>query len=152
MTMRFHHRGLTVPDLDEAIAFFQKALGFEIVLRTAPGGPAATDYAVAVGIPPGTPANGLAVLRGCGTTVELFDYGQPPDAAFPPNHQVGGQHLAFEVDDLDAALALLVAAGCTPRAAPRTAAAPAFRGMRWVYVIAPFGLQLELVQFPDGSF
>lgn len=148
--MRFHHLGLTVPDLDGAVAFFCDVLGFEPVLRTEPGGPAAPDYAAAVRIPPGTQSNGLAVLRGGGTTVELFDYASTAD--FPQNHQVGGQHLAFEVDDLDAALERLIAAGCSPCADPRQARAPAFRGMRWVYVVAPFGLQLELMQFPDGSF
>lgn len=150
--MRFHHLGLTVPSLDDAVAFFRDALAFEQVLRTEPSGPAASEYADAVGIPAGVAVDGLAVMRGDGVTVELFQYGDDEIAAFPPNHRVGAQHLAFEVDDLDAVAARLTAAGCTPCAAPRTARAPAFRGMRWVYLVAPFGLQLELVQFPDGSF
>ena len=148
--MRFHHLGLTVPDLGTAIAFFRDVLGFELVLETQPSGPAAPDYAAAVRIPEGPHANGLAVLRGGGTTVELFSYGDGAPGDFPSNHHVGGQHLAFEV--LDATLEQLIAAGCQPCATPREARAPAFRGMRWVYVVAPFGLQLELVQFPDGSF
>lgn len=150
--MRLHHIGLTVPSLDDAIAFFTQVLDFTLLFRTDPAGPAGADYAAAARIPEGSDARGLAVLRSGTASLELFEYaGGTPDT-YPPNQQVGGHHLAFEVDDIDAALARLAAAGGRQCAPPRTAVAPVFRGMRWVYIVAPFGLQLELVQFPDGSF
>jgi catechol 2,3-dioxygenase-like lactoylglutathione lyase family enzyme len=148
-----HHVGLTVPDLAEAVQFFEEVLGFEQVLAGAAAGVVDEAYARAVRIPGGTEARGLAVLAKGMTRIELFEYaGGGQRRAFPANHDVGGHHFAFEVDDMEAAIARLRDAGCTIAAPVRTAQAPAFRGMQWVYAVAPFGLQLELVHFPAESF
>ena len=150
---RLHHIGLTVPDLAAATAFFVDALDFQLLFAMQPGGPVTVDYAAAVRIPPDTESHGLAVLRKGDARLELFEYaggGQRP--AYPSNHDIGGHHIAFEVDDIDAAITRLIAAGGRQSAPVRTAKAADFRGMMWVYIVAPFGLQLELVQFPAGSF
>jgi catechol 2,3-dioxygenase-like lactoylglutathione lyase family enzyme len=148
-----HHVGLTVPDLAEAVRFFEEVLGFEQVLAAAAAGVVDEAYARAVRVPDGTEARGLAVLAKGTARIELFEYaGGGQRREFPANHDVGGHHIAFEVDDLDAAIERLRNAGCDICAPVRTAQAPAFRGMQWVYVVAPFGLQLELVHFPTGSF
>ncbi len=148
-----HHIGLTVPHLNDAVRFFEEVLGFKQVLAGAAAGVVDDEYARAVRIPAGTEAHGLAVLAKGTARVELFEYaGGGQRRRFPANHDVGGHHLAFEVDDLDAAIARLRDAGCNIVAPARTARGPAFRGMQWVYAVAPFGLQLELVHFPDGSF
>ena len=147
--LTFNHIGLTVPDLGEAVAFLVDHFGCEVVLRTDPGAPADADYARAVRIPPGTRPMGLALLRSGHGLIELFQY-EGGKASFPANHDVGGHHLAFEVDDIEATLKRLEMAGVTASGPVRTARAPAFKGMRWVYVLAPFGLQLELVTLPNG--
>jgi catechol 2,3-dioxygenase-like lactoylglutathione lyase family enzyme len=150
---RFHHIGLTVPDLAGAIGFFTEVLDFTLLFTMPPGGVVADDYAAAVRIPPGTESRGLAVLRKGDARLELFEYaGDDQCRDYPSNHDVGGHHLAFEVDDLEAALARLLAAGGQQCGPVRTARVADFRGMQWTYVTAPFGLQLELVCFPDGSF
>lgn len=150
---QLHHIGLTVPDLPAAIAFFRDVLDFELLFDMPAGGPVAADYAAAVRVPPDAEARGLALLAKGGARLELFEYAAPNQRhTYPGNHDVGGHHIAFEVDDIDAALIRLTAAGGVQCAPVRTARAEAFRGMQWVYVVAPFGLQLELVHFPHGSF
>lgn len=145
----FNHIGLTVPDLGEAVAFLVDQFGCEVVLRTEPGAPLDPDYAQALRIPPGTRPMGLALLRSGQGLIELFQYEGGRDS-FPANHDVGGHHLAFEVEEIEATLERLEQTGATACGPVRTARAPAFKGMRWVYVLAPFGLQLELVTLPNG--
>jgi catechol 2,3-dioxygenase-like lactoylglutathione lyase family enzyme len=148
-----HHVGLTVPNLAEAVQFFEDVLGFDQVLASAAAGVVDEAYARAVRVSQGTEARGLAVLAKGAARIELFEYaGGDQRREFPANHHVGGHHFAFEVDDMEGAIRRLRDAGCDICAPVRTAKAPAFRGMQWVYAVAPFGLQLELVHFPAGSF
>jgi 2-epi-5-epi-valiolone epimerase len=65
---------------------------------------------------------------------------------------VGGGHLAFFVDDVDAATAALSRyPGVTPLAGPETITTGPLTGDRWVYLRTPIGLYIEMVHMPDGS-
>ena len=65
----------------------------------------------------------------------------------PRNSDVGGHHVALYVDDLDAAVAYLREQGVRVLGEP-TASRGAHEGQRWVYFLAPWGMQFELVQLP----
>ena len=68
----------------------------------------------------------------------------------PLNSDVGGFHLAFYVDDLDEAVDYLKSRGVKVLGEP-TVSGGANEGQRWVYFLAPWGLQFEMVSYPDGK-
>lgn len=146
------HIGFTVPDLDQADDFFVRIIGCERIYTL---GPFARDddwMAEHLGVHPRTVMRRLNFYRcGHGTNFEVFQYdaadGQAPQ---PRNSDIGGHHLAFYVDDLDEAVAYLRAEGVDVMGDP-TASVNASEGQRWVYFRAPWGMQFELVSFPDGK-
>ncbi len=82
---------------------------------------------------------------------EVFQYDAPDQNPTPPrNSDVGGHHVALYVDDLDAAVAYLRERGVRVLGAP-TASTGAHEGQRWVYFLAPWGMQFELVSYPHGK-
>jgi glyoxylase I family protein len=82
---------------------------------------------------------------------EVFYYEAPDQNAVPPrNSDVGGHHVALYVDDLDAAVDHLRERGVTVLGEP-TASTGAHEGQRWVYFLAPWGMQFELVSYPNGK-
>jgi glyoxylase I family protein len=146
------HIGLTVPDLDEAERFFIDVLGAVHVYTLGPKRSDDDFMAVQLGVHPRTEITEIRFLRlGTGTNVELFHYdsadGQRPQ---PRNSDIGGHHLALYVDDLDAAVADLRARGIDVMGEP-VVSSGASAGQRWVYFRSPWGMQFELVSFPDGK-
>ena len=81
----------------------------------------------------------------------MFEYTAPDQRSEPPrNSDVGGHHVALYVDDLDEAVAYLHAHGVTVLGEP-TVSKGAHEGQRWVYFLAPWGMQFELVSYPNGK-
>jgi glyoxylase I family protein len=101
---------------------------------------------------PRTVMRELRFYRIAGQAVlEVFQYEAPVQGRdVPRNSDVGGHHLALYVDDLDAAVDYLRARGVTVLGEP-TASRGASEGQRWVYFLSPWGLQLELVSYPQGK-
>ena len=95
----------------------------------------------------------LKFLRcGNGSNYEIFEYESPDQSDTPPkNSDVGGHHFAFYVDDFDAALAHLKRHGVKILGEPTVRTEGPSGGQTWVYFLAPWGLQLELVSFPNGK-
>jgi catechol 2,3-dioxygenase-like lactoylglutathione lyase family enzyme len=95
----------------------------------------------------------LRFLRcGHGTNLELFEYEAPEQAKrLPRNSDHGGHHLAFYVDDMDAAVPWLRARGVEVMGEPELVTEGPSAGTSWVYFRAPWGLQLELVSYPAGK-
>jgi glyoxylase I family protein len=82
---------------------------------------------------------------------EVFQYDAPTQAVDGPrNSDVGGHHVALYVEDLDAAVAYLRSSGVTVLGDPTTSRG-ASEGQRWVYFLAPWGMQFELVSYPSGK-
>jgi len=82
---------------------------------------------------------------------EVFQYRAPDQRAEPPrNSDVGGHHVALYVQDLDAAVAWLRERGVEVMGEPTTSSGPS-EGQRWVYFRAPWGMQFELVSYPEGK-
>ena len=87
-----------------------------------------------------------------GSNFEIFEYKAPDqNDTLPKNSDVGGHHLAFYVDDFDAALEYLVSKGVQVLGEPVVREDGPVAGQTWIYFLAPWGLQLELVSFPDGK-
>jgi catechol 2,3-dioxygenase-like lactoylglutathione lyase family enzyme len=148
------HVGVTVPDIEEAARFFAEALGAEPLYEMAPSQPPTEENLALeraqLGTRPGTRWRGALMMRlGDGPCIELFDYEDPdPRPAVTPT-DLGVQHFAIYVDDIDAVKERMVAAGATAMEGPSSLNGPeAGEGNQWLYVQAPWGGVIELVTSP----
>lgn len=147
------HIGITVPDLDEAEEFLVGVLGAQHVYTLGPKRSDDTDWmTVQLGVHPRTVIREIRFYRlGNGSNIEVFEYDSADGQTGPPrNSDIGGHHLAIYVDDMDAAVAYLRDRGVDVMGEP-IASAGAAEGQRWVYFTAPWGMQLELVSYPNGK-
>jgi len=146
------HIGITVPDLDEAERFFVGVLGCERVYSLGPFQNDGDWMSTHLGVHPRTVMRELRFYR-CrtGANFEVFQYesadGQLPQ---PRNSDIGGHHIAFYVDDFDAALDYLREQGVEIMGEPTLSSSHSL-GQTWVYFRAPWGMQFELVSFPAGK-
>ncbi|MFB6130485.1 MAG: VOC family protein [Salinigranum sp.] len=146
------HVGVTVPDLDEAEAFFVDVLGCEILYRaTPPVDETVRDWmARNLGVHPESTMRLVKMRCGPSTNVELLEYDDPTGTdEHPDNGDAGASHLCFFVEDIDAAVAYLDGVeGVEFQGEPRTAEEGPEEGQTFVYFRAPWGLQLELIHTP----
>lgn len=144
------HVGITVPDLDQAQAFLVDVLGATYRYRLGRREGQGTWMSEHLGVDDRTAIAEIRFFRLGALVLEVFAYDAPDQVLVPPrNSDVGGHHLALYVEDLDAAVAELRAAGVEVMGEPVTSGG-AHEGQRWIYVRAPWGLQLELVSYPEG--
>jgi len=145
------HVGLTVPDLEAAQRFFVDVLGCAFVFADGPYANAPDFMTGSLGVDPKASFRYAFLRCGHGANLEVFEYQAPDQAeALPKNSDVGGHHFCFYVDDIEAAVAYLRAHGIRVLDLNEVASGPA-AGSRWVYFLAPWGLQLELVSYPGGK-
>jgi len=146
------HIGVTVPDIEAATAFFVEVLGAEVLFEVGPFSSDDDWMEKHLGVHPRAVIRRLRMLRlTAGPSVELFEYSSPDqDLARPRNSDAGGHHLAFYVTDMAAAVDHLKRHGVKILGDPATLADGASAGLTWVYFLAPWGLQLELVSAPSG--
>ena len=147
------HIGFTVPDLDEARTFLVDVLGCEYLYSLGPFIHEDTDWmAEHLNVHPRTVMRRNNFFRCGGQAIfEVFQYASPDqNQKLPRNSDHGGQHVAFYVDDIDAAVDYLRAVGIRVLGDPTASSAPS-EGQRWVYFLAPWGMQFELVSYPDGK-
>ena len=140
MKTSLHHPALVVPDLGAAIAFYGQMFGFEEVFRGEWQDPAPVFNQI-VGLDHS--AGMSCVMRGGTCYLELFEYTAPsaPVVERPQAHHTGLRHLAFEVEDVDAALAQCCALGGSRINDP----ADMPGGARAVYARDPFGNLIEFL-------
>ncbi|GAA1980746.1 hypothetical protein GCM10009799_02300 [Nocardiopsis rhodophaea] len=142
----------TVADLDASVAFYTSVLGGRLLYRhrwSLDTPEVAARYGAGQ-----TGAAETAMLRlGPVTQVELTRYEVADQRThLPRNSDIGGHHLAFFVDDVDAAAAFLrTTPGVQVLGEPQLVddGGP-IHGDRWVYFTAPTGAQLEVIHMPDG--
>jgi glyoxylase I family protein len=149
---RVDHIGLTVPDLDEASAFLVDVLGCEYLYTLGPFADDGTWMSEHLNVAPDTVMRRLHFFSLGGAAIfEVFEYEAREQATEPPrNSDIGGHHVALYVDDLDAAVAGLRAHGVRVLGEPTASRGPS-AGQRWVYFLAPWGMQFELVSYPNGK-
>jgi catechol 2,3-dioxygenase-like lactoylglutathione lyase family enzyme len=147
------HIGITVPDLEQATDFFVNVVGCEQIYDVGGFGAKNDWMATHLNVHPRAVVRKLRFFR-CrsGSNYEVFEYDSPDQAvAIPRNSDVGGHHLALYVDDVPAAVAHLKAHGIRVLGEPTFRASGPNGGQTWVYFLSPWGLQFELVSFPEGK-
>ena len=138
-----NHTSFTVSDLEWSLSFFRDILGFEVTSK-APRDPRAIQHITGVK----DAEVMIAYVRGPGHSVELIQYLRPDCEAkphFSPN-DVGFAHLAFDIDNIDAAVIAAKKFGVDPIAAPYVSDAGPNAGSKVVYLRDPDGITIELIQ------
>ena len=146
MTNRVHHIGITVSDLETAIRFYASLSQGEVLGPYEKSGPAveaATGY-------PGVVVRQAFVRFPDGETViELLQYrGGSGRSIDPDNGHAGAAHPAIVVADMTAALEAATANGGRAISEPKVATEGPMEGCRYVYVIGPDRVRVELVEPP----
>lgn len=146
------HVGFTVPDIEAATRFFVDVIGCELVYALGPLRDDGEWMQRQLGVHPRAVIKQLRLLRcGHGSNFEIFEYDAPGQVrAQPANSDVGGHHLALYVDDFAAALAYLRLHGVVIQGEPTVRTSGPSAGQTWVYFLTPWGMQLELLSFPNG--
>lgn len=147
------HVGFTVPDLEQATRFLVDVLGCEQFYDLGPFRFEDDWMARQLAVHPRAVMRKLRFFRcGHGPNFEVFEYAAPDQNPVPPrNSDVGGHHLAFYVDDFAAALQWLRDHDVEILGEPVIRHQGPSAGQTWVYFRAPWGMQFELVSFPDGK-
>ena len=147
------HIGVTVPDIEQAVGFFQDVLGCQEAFRF---GPFMDDKGTfmqdLVNVNPRAVIKQIVMVRcGQGSNIELFQYSSPDQKTEEPrNSDYGGHHLAFYVKDIKAAVDKAKANGLKTFMGPFPIKEGPAAGQSITYVLAPWGMQLELISYPKG--
>jgi catechol 2,3-dioxygenase-like lactoylglutathione lyase family enzyme len=137
-----NHTSFTVARLDRALAFFCDFLGFELISR-APRGQALIERMTAIA---GADVE-IAFVRGPGHTIELIEYKAPANrtASTARLCDAGAAHIAFDVDDVHAAVAGAEAYGFRPIGAIIVIDDGPNRGREVVYLKGPDSFVVEFI-------
>jgi catechol 2,3-dioxygenase-like lactoylglutathione lyase family enzyme len=148
------HFGVTVPDLDAAVEFFIETLGAELWYQEGPfEDPDGDSMWLEMRIHPRT-IERLAMLRlGSTATIELLEFSRngdtDRDAQDLTHHSAA--HIGLRVSNIDKAMEHLRAAEeVEVLSGPTTVESGVAAGLRWVFFLTPWGLLMELVEFPPG--
>jgi catechol 2,3-dioxygenase-like lactoylglutathione lyase family enzyme len=146
----FFHAGVTVKDMDAALAFYRDGLGLEVAFS----GESAIKYARRIwNLDPERVKVVFLKVPGSDTFVELFEFAgleRHPASARPADYGAG--HMCLFVDDLDALHARMAARGYTSRAgAVVTIEEGPHAGSKVAYLIDPDGYHVECYQKAPGT-
>lgn len=145
------HIGFTVPDLEQAHDFFVDVIGCEFFFELGPFESDGHWMSEHVNVDDRARFRNRHYRLGNGSNFEIFEYEAPDrNETQPLNSDVGGFHLAFYVDDLDAAVDYLKSKGVKVLEGP-VASSGANEGQRWIYFLSPWGMQFEMLSFPNGK-
>jgi len=148
MAHRLHHMGITVSDTAAATAFYLAVTG-----GTATGPLVKRGSAVdaVTGYPGIEVLLTFISLPGGDSVLELAEYRGGSGARLDPdNGTAGAAHPAIVVDDLDATLARLREAGVRATSEPGVATDGPLDGWRYVYLLGPDDVRVELLEAPHG--
>lgn len=146
------HIGFTVPDLDEVHPFMVDVLGCEFMYELGPFENSGSWMSTHLNVDDDTVMRRLRFYRLGGQAVfEVFEYeADAQTTQLPRNSDIGGHHVAIYVDDLDSAVEALHANGLRVLGEPTSSKGPSL-GQRWIYFLSPWGMQFELVSYPEGK-
>ena len=138
-----NHTSFTVSNLDRSLTFFRDGLGFEVTSK-APRDPQLIERITGV---KGAQIM-VAYVRGPDHALELIEYSAPATrtAVYPQPCDTGFAHIAFNVKNLDAALAAAARYEVMPIAAPVAIDAGPNKGRRVVYLRDPDGITIEFIE------
>lgn len=140
-----NHTSFTVSDLDRSIGFFRDALGFTVTSKAsrdpkiieAVTGVAGADIVV-------------AYIRAPGHSIELIQYLAPTARGVVESRpcDTGFAHIAFDVDDVDAAVAASARFDVKPINPPIRINDGPNKGRQVVYLRDPDGVTIEFIERP----
>ena len=138
-----NHTSFTVSDLERSIAFLRDGLGFELISK-APRDPALVSHITGI---EGAEVV-IAFVKAPGHTLELIEYRAPADrnAVRPRPCDSGFSHVAFNVDDVPAAVAAVERYGVKPIAPPVAIDQGPNKGRKVVYLRDWDGITIELIE------
>jgi catechol 2,3-dioxygenase-like lactoylglutathione lyase family enzyme len=147
------HVGITVPDINQAIEWFEDVLGAVAPLTFGPL-PAGPFVASVVDVAETTSIDQITMLRiGRSANIELFKYNAPDGQRhdMPKNSDWSGHHVAFYVTDIDAAVEYMVGKGVRKMpAGPFSLAEGPAAGQTIQYFQTPWGGYIEFISYPSG--
>jgi catechol 2,3-dioxygenase-like lactoylglutathione lyase family enzyme len=141
-----NHTSFTVSSLERTLALFRDGFGFTVTSR-APRDPKTIEHIVGVA---GADIE-VAYVRGPGHAIELIEYKGPRDKGKVVSRpcDTGFAHIAFDVRNLEAAVAAVARYGLTPVAPPLTLTQGGPNvGAKIVYLRDPDGITIELIEKP----
>ncbi|MGJ0620302.1 MAG: VOC family protein [Methylocystis sp.] len=143
MVKNFDHLTIVVRDVDAAKKFFA-VLGFAEAMSVVISGPPFDSY---MGVPGLTAEHVTLVLENVSprTEIQLLKYLHPeplPDPAIRDLHRIGFNHVCFAVDDIEAEVAKIRAAGFRTRNDVMN-----FHSRKLVFIEGPEGVTVELAQW-----
>ena len=140
-----NHTSFTVSDLDRSIAFFSEVLGFEMVNR------ALRDPKLISSIT-GVPGADIEVayIQGPGHRLELIQYHGPSERSQVDSRPCdsGFAHIAYDVDDVDAAVAASAPYQVLPIGEVTVIDKGPNAGRKVVYLRDPDGVTIEYIEAP----
>lgn len=137
------HVGMTVPNLDEAIQFFEDALGAKLLWRVGP------FHETPTGVPIKNIENAMLRL-GPNLNVEVMTFeADQQNKTMPSNIDVGATHIAFFVDNIRAAADSLQKHGAELMRGPIQAKGDVKKGEEIWYFKTPWGAFMEILWRSD---
>ncbi len=89
---------------------------------------------------------------GHGINLEIFEYTSPDQSkSFPKDSDIGGHHLAFYAGDMGKAVNTQRKQDRQDAGQPTPMKDGPSAGETWMYLLAPWGMQLDLVSYPKGK-
>ncbi len=142
------HVGITVTNIDEAVAWFENVMGCVAPLTFGPF----SGVQDLLDVDPLAVVQQITMVR-CGRSanIELFHYTAPDQRQdLPKNSDWAGYHIAFYVTDIDAAVEYMVDHGAEKLAGPLPVTEGPAAGQTINYFKTPFGTYIELISYPNG--
>ena len=142
-----NHTSFTVSDLGRTTAFFRDCLGFEVTNQA----PRSKELIETM-----TGIDGAGVIigyvRGPGHSIELIEYTGPDDRGHATGRPCdnGFSHVAYDVDDIDAAIEAAAEYGFEPLGGIATVDKGPNTGGRAAYLRDGDGVNIEFIQPPPA--
>ncbi|WP_192987892.1 VOC family protein [Carnobacterium mobile] len=155
-TRGIDHIGVTVPDIEQATLFFQKAFAAEVIydnLAAADEPKSGQQVEQSLGLKPGTTEMRIRMLAvGNSANIELFQFGNVSQRQPVIASDYGLQHVAFYVDDIQKAVEQFTQSGgkLLSKSNKLSSAAESGFGNQFVYGRAPWGMLVEMISYPAG--
>jgi len=153
------HIGMTVPDLDAAIALYIDAFGGEVLYemgpfdsREMPPGPKGDWTGDHIDVKDAALRFKGVRIAG-GVQLEIYEYARPSGRKDgPANHDIGGHHIALKVTDLAGATERLKSKGFRIMDGLIDPPDGPLLGSKSQYLVDPWGNYFELTQYDRMAF
>lgn len=146
------HVGINVPNMQQALDFFNDVLGFTAVTTLGPI-PLDDTWKKTNNMNQATgPVTIKMINAGTGASIELFEYQQNGgNDQHPGADDIGSSHIGFYTDSIEDSVQYLKSKGIAFLGEPFLTPSGDTAGESWVYFLTPWGSKMELVSYPNGK-